>query len=143
MCEINNTVSFCASTGLSASPASKPVSAGVSHVALALCAADGHSVVDRRHVTVSPRQSSHDTLALCAADGSIGADWLAAGGVSPDNFKTWSGAQHGHPSALGVMTTQWTSACPPGPDTSGIPFAGEYGWNQAHTQRTSGCAEAA
>lgn len=37
MCEINNTVSFCASAGLSASPASKPVSAGVSRVTRALC----------------------------------------------------------------------------------------------------------
>ena len=72
--------------------------------------------------------------------GSIGADWLAAGGVTPKNFATWSGVQRGHSSALGVMTTQWTSACPPGPDTSGIPFAGEYGWNQDHTQETSGCA---
>ena len=37
------------------------------------------------------------------------------------------------------MTTQWSSP----PDTAGIPWAGEYGWNQGQTQRTKGCGAAA
>ena len=78
----------------------------------------------------------------CAMDnqptywGSRGMDWLAAGGTKADNLATWSSLQKGHANALGVMTTQWSSP----PNTAGIPFAGEYGWNQAQTQRTANCA---
>ena len=68
---------------------------------------------------------------------SQGADWMAAGGVSPDNLRAWSQVQHGRSNALGVMTTQWNSR---NPDTSGIPQAGQYGWNRAQAQRTSKCA---
>lgn len=67
--------------------------------------------------------------------GELGMDWLGAGGTKQNNLAAWSSLQRGHKNALGVMTTQWSSP----PDTSGIPFAGEYGWNQAHTQQTEGC----
>ena len=67
-----------------------------------------------------------------------GMDWLAGGGTKADNLAKWSSLQKGYSNALGVMTTQWSSP----PDTTGIPYAGEYGWNQAHSQRTKGCAAA-
>lgn len=65
-------------------------------------------------------------------------DWLAGGGTTAENLATWSRLQRGHPNALGVMTTQWSSP----PNTAGIPYAGEYGWNQAHSQRTKDCGMA-
>ena len=71
---------------------------------------------------------------------SIGADWVAAGGVSANNFAAWSKAQLGKPNALGMMTTQWVSSTVLGPDISGIPNVGEYSWNLQQTQRKSGCA---
>ena len=71
---------------------------------------------------------------------SVGADWVAAGGVSVNNFDAWSKAQAGHPNALGMMTTQWVSSTILGPDISGIPNVGEYSWNLHQTQRGGGCA---
>ena len=70
---------------------------------------------------------------------SIDRDYMAAGGTGRkggDNLREWGRLQAGDPRALGLMTTQWSSG---NPDTSGIPYAGEFGWNQRHRQRTSGC----
>lgn len=81
--------------------------------------------------------------ARCAMDNqpgywdNLGLDWLAAGGTKSDNLKTWGKLQKGHKHALGVMTTNWEKI----PNQAGIPFAGEYGWNQDHTQRTKGCGQ--
>ena len=68
---------------------------------------------------------------------SLGADWLAAGGTTAENLGDWGSLQHGHTHALGMMTTQWHH---PDPITTGIPFAGEFGWNQKHTQQNADCA---
>ena len=69
-------------------------------------------------------------------------DWLAAGGTTEANLETWGRLQQHDAHALGVMTTQWRSSTTVGPDISGIPFAGEGGWNRAQTQATSQCAAA-
>ena len=68
---------------------------------------------------------------------SFGLDWLAGGGTSAENLGAWAKLQHGHKHGLGVMTTEWHNP----PTTSGIPWAGSAGWNQANTTRSSGCGK--
>jgi hypothetical protein len=65
-----------------------------------------------------------------------GIQWLGAGGTKQENLAAWGKLEKGAKGALGVMTTQWSSP----PSTAGIPFAGESGWNQAHAQKSLGCA---
>ena len=68
---------------------------------------------------------------------SFGLDWLAGGGTSAENLGSWARLQHSHKRGLGVMTTEWENP----PKTTGIPWAGSAGWNQANTTRSSGCGK--
>ena len=67
-------------------------------------------------------------------------DWLAGAGEAEPNFSDWAQIQAGHPSALGMMTTQWHSGGD-APYIKGIAPLGAAGWNRRNASKTHGCAK--